>query len=78
MTLFPGFQAIESQSAMGLSLMRIMSQELLNVVAGNFEIGLSIVINAHHNHNSKLKLDRDWFQKEVFSIPDKGNLRHSA
>ena len=47
-------------------------QELLNVVAGNFEIGLAIIINQHQNHKPSLILDSQWFNDEIFSVPDKG------
>ena len=46
-------------------------QELLNVVAGNFEIGLAIIINQHQNHKPSLILDNQWFNDEIFSVPDK-------
>ena len=46
-------------------------QELLNVVAGNFEIGLAIIINQHQNHKPSLILDSQWFSDEIFSVPDK-------
>ena len=48
------------------------------MIAGNFEIGLTIVINVHHNCKASLKLDRKWFEDEVFSIPDKGKSNAHA
>ena len=56
-----------------VSILRLFHifQELLNVVAGNFEIGLAIIINQHQNHKPCLILDNQWFKNEIFSVPDK-------
>ena len=47
------------------------TQERVNLCANYFEVGLAIIVNQHKKHQAKLKLSKEWFEREVFSIPDK-------
>ena len=41
---------------------------MLNAVANNFEAPLLIVVNQYDRHVPKLKLNKSWFESEVFSV----------
>ena len=45
-------------------------QELVNLCANHFEVGLAIIVNQHERHEPRLQLTKEWFDAEVFSIPD--------
>ena len=43
----------------------------MNAVANNFEVPLLIIVNQYQGEGAKLKLDRKWFESEVFSVSSK-------
>ena len=53
-------------------------QELVNLSANHFAIGLAIIVNQHKNHIAGLNLSRDWFEQEVFSIHNQRKLNFNV
>ena len=45
--------------------------QILNLVANYFTSPITIVVNQREGHKIKTKLDKSWFESEVFSIADR-------
>ena len=59
---------IQDQETNEQEKLQITIRSLINAVANNFEVPVLIVISQAENSSSGLKIDKNWFEKEVFFV----------